>query len=121
MEPRPFQATVRYPSDARAVILDLAGDIDGRAEQALNRAFTDAEATNPHKVVLNFAGVTYINSTGIALVVGLLTRARKQHRVLTAWGLSEHFRDIFEITRLAEYMPIYADEIAALVGAPAAA
>jgi anti-anti-sigma factor len=121
MEPSPFHATLRRPIDPTAVILDLSGDIDGRAEQALNQAYTDAVASNPRKVVLNFAEVMYINSTGIALVVGLLTRARKEHRVLTAWGLSKHYREIFEITRLAEFMPIYADEIAALAGAPAAA
>ena len=121
MRPGPFQARMRQPADPAAVILDLSGDIDGRAEQALNLAYTDAVAGNPPKVVLNFAEVMYINSTGIALVVGLLMRARKEHRVLTAWGLSEHYREIFEITRLAEFMPIYADESAALAGAPAAA
>ena len=121
MVPSLFQAILRRPTDLTAVILDLCGDIDGRAEQALNLAYTEAVAGNPTKVVLNFARVMYINSTGIALVVGLLTRARKERLVLTAWGLSEHYREIFEITRLAEFMPIYADEIAALAGAPAAA
>jgi anti-sigma B factor antagonist len=121
MELTPFQAHVRYLTDATASILDLSGDIDGHAEQALNQAFEEAGAANLGKLVLNFADVTYINSTGIALVVGLLMRARRDHRTLSAWGLSDHFREIFEITRLAEYMPIYADEVAALRGAPAAA
>jgi anti-sigma B factor antagonist len=121
MGPSPFQATVRQPADPTAVILDLSGDIDGRAEQALNQAYSDAVAREPNRLVLNFARVTYINSTGIALVVGLLVRARKERRVLTAWGLSEHYHEIFEITRLSEFMPIYPDETAALAGAPAAA
>lgn len=120
MGPNPLLARVRYPSDATAVIVDLTGDIDGGAEPALNQAYGECSATNPRKLVLNFAGVTYINSTGIALVVGLMMRARKEQRVLVAWGMSEHFREIFEITRLADYMPIFADESAALSGAAAA-
>jgi anti-anti-sigma factor len=58
--------------------------------------------------------VDYINSTGIALVVGLLARARKSHHPIAACGLSPHYREIFEITRLVDYMPVFSDEVAAL-------
>ena len=61
-------------------------------------------------MVLDFAGVTYMNSTGIALIVGLLARARKNGQTLAARGLSEHYREIFEITRLADFMTILDDE-----------
>jgi anti-anti-sigma factor len=67
-------------------------------------------------VLLNFGGVGYINSTGIALIVGLLAQARKERRQLLACGLSEHYREIFEITRLSDFMTTYADESAALTG-----
>jgi anti-anti-sigma factor len=61
-------------------------------------------------VLLNFADVEYINSTGIALIVGLLARARKHGTRVLAAGLSEHYREIFEITRLADFMELYPDE-----------
>ena len=64
--------------------------------------------------MLNFANVDYINSTGIALIVGLLARARKEHRTVRAFGLSEHYRQIFAITRLSDFMGIYADEDSAV-------
>jgi anti-anti-sigma regulatory factor len=38
--------------------------------------------------------------------VGLLARARTNGQVLSARGLSEHYRQIFEITRLADFMTI---------------
>ena len=60
----------------------------------------------PQKVELNFSGVDYINSTGIALIVGLLARARAAHRPIAAVGLSEHYREIFTITRLSDFMEI---------------
>ncbi len=56
--------------------------------------------------MLNFAGVDYINSTGIALIVGLLAKARAAHTPLAATGLSEHYREIFTITRLSDFMEI---------------
>lgn len=116
IEPRPLQAKVRQPCPT-VVILDLCGDIDGRGERTLSAAYADAVARNPRALVLNFAEVGYINSTGIALVVGLLGRARNDHHTLVACGLSDHYQEIFEITRLSDFMPIYPNENAALAGA----
>jgi anti-anti-sigma factor len=99
-----------------AAIIDLAGDIDSRAERALEAAWVEA-TDEPGAVVLNFEGASYINSTGIALIVGLLARARAAGVPIRACGLSDHYREIFEITRLADFMPIASDEDSAVEGA----
>ena len=65
-------------------------------------------------MLLNFSDVDYINSTGIALIVGLLAQARKSHLRLLTSGLSEHYQEIFRITRLADFMSMVPDERAAL-------
>ncbi len=67
--------------------------------------------------LLNFAEVEYINSTGIALIVGLLARASKKQRHLVVCCLSDHYMEIFHITRLSEYVTIYPSEAAALAAA----
>jgi anti-anti-sigma factor len=101
-----LQARVR--DDGGSAAIELTGDIDGRAEAALERAY--AEVARSGAVVLDFSGVSYINSTGIALIVGLLARARKNGQTLSARGLSQHYRQIFEITRLSDFMTIVDDE-----------
>src|SRR4051794_539168 len=78
-------------------VLDIVGDIDSTAQAALQAAYDEATA-GADAVVLNFARTDYVNSTGIALVVGLLAQARAQSVDLTACGLSDHYREIFEIT-----------------------
>ncbi len=110
-----FAAQVRTQPGLAAI--DLAGNINGFAEEALNRAYSEAEQFNPATVVLNFSHVGYINSTGIALIVGLLARARKAHRSLSVCGLSDHYLEIFQITRLADFMNIYPDETSAMQAA----
>jgi anti-anti-sigma factor len=105
---------VRF-QDGTAVV-DLPPQIDQTAEEALNDAYAAAAAQGARTVLLNFRGVDFLSSTGIALIVGILARARKDGRAITAAGLSEHYREIFEITRLADFMKIYADESAALKG-----
>lgn len=95
-------------------VIDLRGEIDRSAEAAMEAAYAEAVARDPASVVLNFAETDYINSTGIALIVSLLARARKDRRTVTACGLSEHYREIFEITRLADFMTIVPDEASAV-------
>jgi anti-anti-sigma factor len=87
-------------------VLALHGDVNASAEAALQRAYGEATNGDPRAVVLDFAGVEYINSTGIALIVGLLAQARAREVEVRASGLSDHYREIFEITRLADFMTI---------------
>lgn len=107
-----FRAEIRH-RDGLSVI-DLYGDIDGFADAALDAAYTEAEQPGSLATMLNFSRVGYINSTGIALIVGLLARARKNHRRLVTCGLSDHYREIFSITRLSDFMAVYQDEESAL-------
>ena len=58
-----------------------------------------------------------MNSGGIGMLVTLLVRAGRQRQQLAACGLSEHYREIFELTRLDEAITIYADEASALADA----
>lgn len=107
-----IEANVRKEDD-RAVI-DLIGEISASAEDVLNQAYEEAMRGNPATILLNFAGVDYINSTGIALILNILVKAGRSHRRILAFGLSDHYREIFRITRLADFMRIYPDESGAL-------
>src|SRR5262249_39162747 len=89
MPAKTLAARVRYqPGGA---VIDLQGEINAFGSVALSDAYAEAERHNPDVVLLNFAGVDYINSTGIALIVGLLAKARAARRRLVVCGLSEHY------------------------------
>lgn len=108
----PFDVNVRQ--QPRAAIIDLHGEINAGAEARLNTAYEQADRGDPEVILLNFGHVVYMNSTGIALIVGLLARARKTKRQIIACGLSDHYREIFEITRLSDFMHVFNDETSAL-------
>lgn len=109
---REFQAHVRRQNGT--AIVDLSGVLDSQAEAALEAAYAEATATPAERILLNFAEVDYINSTGIALIVGILAKARRTHLPLITAGLSAHYQEIFRITRLSDFMGIYPDESTAL-------
>ena len=102
-------------------VLDLGGDITSQAQEDLAAAYDKATEIDPSAVLLNFTAVSYINSTGIALLVGLLARARSENRRLLACGLTPHYTEIFQVTRLSDFMDIYEDEDGAIRGLSPAA
>ncbi|HUY75576.1 MAG TPA: STAS domain-containing protein [Ktedonobacterales bacterium] len=108
-----FAARVRQATPQVAIVA-LSGEINAYAETALNAAYAEAAASQPTAILLNCAAVDYINSTGIALIVGLLAQTQQAGRALLVCGLSEHYVELFTITRLADYMRVFPDEATAL-------
>lgn len=117
MPTRTLKASVRHQPSVSVV--DLHGEININAEDTLNNAYAEAEQRGLDIILLNFHDVHYINSSGIALIVSLLARARKQHRRLLACGLSDHYVEIFQVTRLSDFLHIFPDEISALTAGAA--
>ena len=108
---------VRRVDDSIAV-LDIEGEITAFSEEALMEAYTaGASEDGTRAVILNFTGLEYMNSGGIGLLVTLLVRANRAKQKLLAFGLTEHYRQIFELTRLDEAIGIFDDEAAAVAAA----
>jgi len=106
----PLDATVAPEGDGARIV--LTGRIDRDGDDAMTRAYTQAHALGHGEIVLDFAATDYINSTGIALIVRLLAQARRDGRPVRASGLSEHYREIFRITRLSDFIALDDDETA---------
>ena len=111
-------AEVRRVGNQTSVI-DVNGSITAQSENALMDAFTMASSGKTRGVILNFSGLEYMNSTGIGLLVTILVRANRQQQQMLAFGLNDHYRNIFELTRLNEAIHIYENEPAAAAASEA--
>jgi anti-sigma B factor antagonist len=105
--------------DDRASIVDINGQITAASESPLMDAYGRASGGQTRAIILNFSGLEYMNSGGIGLLVTLLVRANRQRQRLLAFGLDEHYREIFQLTRLDEAIGIHDTEAAALAAAGA--
>lgn len=105
---------IRRPSATTAVI-DINGEVTGFAESILSDAYNQAVEGNTKTILLNFSGLEYMNSSGIGLLVTLLIRSQRQKLKLLACGLTDHYKQIFELTRLNEAIGIYDTEKEALL------
>jgi anti-sigma B factor antagonist len=95
-------------------VLDIAGDVTGFGEETLMDAYNRATSLGAEAIVLNFSDLQYMNSSGIGLLVTLLIRAQRNNQHLRAFGLNEHYENIFDLTRLNEVIAIHATEQQAL-------
>jgi anti-sigma B factor antagonist len=104
-------------ASATVSIIDIQGEINAFAEEALMSAYNQATSDGAQTIILNFTKLEYMNSSGIGLLVTLLIRANRQKQRLLACGLSDHYRQIFDLTRLNEAIVIYPGEVEALAAA----
>ena len=100
---------VRKVSDDVSII-DIKGELTAFAEGVLMQAYNQASDGRVRAIVLNFEGLEYMNSSGIGLLVTLLIRINREKQRLLTYGLSEHYRNIFQITRLDDIIGIYDSE-----------
>jgi anti-sigma B factor antagonist len=98
----------------RVRIIDIVGEITSFSEKEISSAHEEAAGGGVDAVVLNFEGLDYMNSGGIGLLVTTLIRAQRSGHRLMAFGLTDHYRQIFSLTRLDEAIEIFDDEKAAL-------
>jgi len=105
------------PANAKVSFIDIEGDLSASAESVLMDAYTQASAATTRVIILNFSGLAYMNSSGIGLLVTLLIRINRQKQRLFCYGLTEHYRHIFALTRLSDVIPLYDTEPDALTAA----
>ena len=94
----------------RVSAIDLVGEVTGFSENALMDAYSQASANGTSAIILNFDQLEYLNSSGIGLLVTMLIRTQRNKQSLLACGLSDHYQEIFQLTRLNEAIGIYHTE-----------
>lgn len=98
----------------RIRVIDIEGEITSFSEKEISSAHEEASKGGVDAVVLNFDGLDYMNSGGIGLLVTTLIRAQRNGHRLMAFGLTDHYRQIFSLTRLDEAIEIHESERSAV-------
>lgn len=98
----------------KAAVVDVVGEIDLNTSNAFQQDLLELLDKSPERIVVNLSGVSYMDSSGVASLVKLLSRIRRTNGSLVLYGLTDRVRGVFEITRLDSVFEIRADEQEAL-------
>lgn len=110
------ELTARLNEHDRVSVISIEGDLDGNVVEQLGAVVSEAMDSDPDRLVLDLTGLGFMNSSGIAAVVGILRQTRAAGVELAATGLSDHYRHIFQITRLDQEIAVYPDVSDATAG-----
>ncbi len=97
------------------VIMDLAGRITiGEETVVLRDRIQEMLEAGDKNFLLNLSEVSYIDSSGLGLLVSSYTRVRNQQGQLKLLGLTHRVRDLMQITKLLTVFDVYDNEARAL-------
>ena len=96
-------------------VIDVAGRITlGEGSAALRETLRDMVAKNQHKILLNLADVTYIDSSGIGELVSAFTTVTNTGGQLKLLNLNKRVKDLLQITKLYTVFEVKEDEADAI-------
>ena len=109
--------TTSVASGRTVNILAFGGDISSASKDTILGAYHSLNGA-ARNVLLDFTGVDYINSSGIAIVIQMLLEAGQAGtQTIGIFGLSPHFQKVFTMVGINKYAILHADENAALATA----
>ena len=103
-------------AETAPIVVAPEGEIDLHASPLVKAQLESLIAQHRAKVVVDLAGVSYIDSSGLAVFIEALQRVRGYGGQFALCGLRENVRHIFSIARLDQVFPIFPDQAAALAG-----
>ncbi len=91
-------------------IIQFMGDVTTFAEDIVHKAYQEAGQSGTRNIALDFSACEYINSAGIAVIIGVVTEARRKGQEVFAFGLSAHYQKLFRMVGLTDYIAICENE-----------
>ena len=95
-------------------VLSITGEIDLHESPRLKEAFEPLISKKTPRVVVDFTGVSYIDSSGLAVFIEAMQRIQAYGGKFAFYGLRDNVRAIFELARLDQIFSIFPDKGSAL-------
>jgi anti-anti-sigma factor len=106
--------TVDTTTENGVTIVTLQGRLDAPAVPEAERGFLDAVEAGAHNVLVDLAGVEYISSGGVRVIVVLAKALEKVDGNMKLCNLNPFVSEVFKITNLASRYDIRSDRMAGL-------
>jgi anti-sigma B factor antagonist len=106
-------------SETGVPVVELRGELDLHTCPQLRTTLLDLMNANKRHVVLNMAGVPYLDSAALGVLVDAVRRARDMGGALHLTNVQPFVRRAFEITRLVKIFQMHNSVDDALAVVPA--
>ena len=107
---------VRVHDHAGAAVIEVEGEVDLYTSPRVRDAIVRATTARTRTVVVDLAGVVYMDSSGVATLVEGLQFTRGYGGAFRLAGLGETVRQVFTFAKLDKVFEIYPNAQGALAG-----
>jgi anti-sigma B factor antagonist len=107
-----MQITERTEQDIPVVL--ITGDVDLETSPQLREFLKPKSTKKTPFLLLDFSGVNYIDSSGLATLIEYFQAAQSYGGKLALASLSPRVKNVFEIVRLEQIFSLYPDVPSAL-------
>ena len=107
---------VKTESKNGLMVCRVEGEIDINCSPDLKKTFDKLLSQKAPKIVIELSRVTYVDSSGLATLVGILKNMRSYGGKMRLAGMSPKVKSLFEITKLDKLFEIMANEEEAIAG-----
>ena len=107
---------VKTESKNGFMVCRVDGDIDINCSPDLKKVFDKLISQKTPKIVIEMTKVVYVDSSGLATLVGILKNMRSYGGKMRLAGMSPKVKSLFEITKLDKLFDIMASEEEAIAG-----
>ena len=111
----PDRLLLDYRLDSGVAVVTVTGEVDVSTSSSLRNSLLGVLADqNRHGLVVNLSGVSFVDSTGVGVLVGIWHRVCATRGCLALAAPSRQARRILETTGLTKVLPVYDTEAAAV-------
>ncbi len=88
-------------------VLYLSGQINAFSDKDISETYEEIEFDNIPKLIVNFENIEYINSAGVATLIGIVTDIVRKKGILKFVGLAPHYKRVVEIVGITDYVGLH--------------
>jgi anti-sigma B factor antagonist len=103
---------IQYADDA--AVVQLAGEIDMSHSPGVHQALVEVLEKRPRRLIIDLTDVTYMDSSGVGILVDALRRVRVSGAKLALVAVAPRVLSVLQITKLDQFFEMYATREEAL-------
>jgi len=103
----PVEFAVEQRVDNGVNIVKVSGEIDVFSSPRLREMLLDVIDKGPLRLVVDLSDVTFLDSTGLGVLVGIYHRLRARNGSMSFVGANDRVRRVFHITQLTKIFSLY--------------
>jgi anti-anti-sigma factor len=109
-----MEVTTRTVGDV--TIIAILGSLDSNTAPQAKTTLDAVGTSAARKVAVDFAGLDYVSSAGLRVLLGLAKQLNGKGGALRTFGLNQSVREVFEISGFATILKTFPTEADALAG-----